>query len=236
MGAREAIEAVDQFVDELASGQVRYDKDIGISFQTHPECCDDLTLLRGLTPPTQDCLHRSGVFRFKQIALWTPSQADNVSGLIGEDVQRHGWQQQARDLHYLKHGEKLPAFILRSVGEDMMMADVENVQHDGTCPAEANSRNEDCFKPSEFPRRIFDAARQDALLQQSNNALVAGGGEPHPSEVNTNTAPSIGSLSERKDAEKPKTTNRPGVKVVTSEEKTARLKEILDAINPPRNE
>ena len=97
------------FADELSSGTVKIDPDIGILYLARPERWDDLTLLRGVAETVQERLHEQGIFTFKQIACWTDHQTEQLSQkmhLKGR-AQRDRWVQQARDLHYLKYGEKV---------------------------------------------------------------------------------------------------------------------------------
>lgn len=102
-------EAGSLFAAELAAGTVRLDPGIGIVYATRPERWDDLTLLRGVGEVLQSRLHDLGIFTFKQIAVWTAAQVQEIARIIEakDRIQRDYWVQQASELHYLKYGEKL---------------------------------------------------------------------------------------------------------------------------------
>jgi predicted flap endonuclease-1-like 5' DNA nuclease len=105
------------FKGALESGLVRYDAMLGIRYLDAPAQLDDLTLLRGVGDVLQDRLHLHGIYTFKQIAVWNHHQADRIGDLIHakDRVHRDRWVQQARDLHYLQHGEKLGTSALEQV-------------------------------------------------------------------------------------------------------------------------
>lgn len=102
--------ASEAFAAELDEQQVRYDVELGFRYDARPDRWDDLTLLRGVAGTLQERLHECGIFTFKQMAYWSEDQAKHIDARIHakERVQRDRWVQQARDLHYLKYGEKLP--------------------------------------------------------------------------------------------------------------------------------
>lgn len=97
------------FADELKAGTVRFDGRLGIVYGDRPDRWDDLTLMRGVAELTQQRLHDFGIYTFKQIAAWD----DRVTREVGlaihakDRIGRERWSQQARDLHYLKYGEKI---------------------------------------------------------------------------------------------------------------------------------
>ncbi len=97
------------FATELASGMAVADDKLGILMHSQPDRWDDLTLLRGVGEILQQRLHDSGVHTFKQIAYWTEGNVDEFSSRIEarDRIRREGWIRQARDLHFLKYGEKL---------------------------------------------------------------------------------------------------------------------------------
>ena len=97
------------FATDLASGAVTLDPDFGILHPTRPERVDDLTLLRGVAETVQNKLHDLGIYTFKQIATWSPENLNHINQrlLLRGRPQRDRWPQQARDLHYLTHGEKV---------------------------------------------------------------------------------------------------------------------------------
>jgi predicted flap endonuclease-1-like 5' DNA nuclease len=101
--------AVSAFAGQLASGEATIDPVLGIIFHHRPDRWDDLTLLRGVAEILQNRLYEHGVFTFKQIALWSEANIREFSTLFGfkERINREKWCQQARDLHFLKYGEKI---------------------------------------------------------------------------------------------------------------------------------
>jgi hypothetical protein len=97
------------FASELANGAVTVDARLGIRYAERPDRWDDLTLMRGVAEITQHKLHDCGIYTFKQIAVWDDHNSREVGHdtHTGERITRERWVQQARDLHYLKYGEKL---------------------------------------------------------------------------------------------------------------------------------
>lgn len=97
------------YASELAAGTVKLDPDFGFRYLSRPERWDDLTLLRGVAETAQQRLHESGIYTFKQIAHWNEHQVSHVTQALHLKgrAQRDRWVQQARDLHFLKYGEKL---------------------------------------------------------------------------------------------------------------------------------
>ena len=98
------------FAAELASGVAIADPLLGILLHSQPERWDDLTLLRGVGEVLQQRLHDCGVHTFKQIAYWTEGNVEAFSTKIDakDRIRRERWVNQARDMHFLKYGEKLP--------------------------------------------------------------------------------------------------------------------------------
>jgi NADH-quinone oxidoreductase subunit E len=97
------------FATELAAGTVRCDSSLGMLYAERPDRWDDLTLMRGVAEITQQKLHDCGIYTFKQIAVWDDRTMREVGQAthVGDRIARDRWAQQARDLHYLKYGEKL---------------------------------------------------------------------------------------------------------------------------------
>ncbi len=103
------VEVVHAFAAELAAGMVRVDDRLGVLYAARPDRWDDLTLLRGVAEGLQARLHDTGIYTFKQIAMWTEDNMRDVGQHIQakERILRDLWVQQARELHYLKYGEKV---------------------------------------------------------------------------------------------------------------------------------
>ncbi|MDB6137557.1 MAG: ribosomal protein [Verrucomicrobiaceae bacterium] len=97
------------FATELSEGEAICDPVLGILLHSKPEQWDDLTLLRGMGEVLQQRLHDQGVHTFKQIAYWTDVNVEAFSAKIEarDRIQREHWVSQARDMHFLKYGEKL---------------------------------------------------------------------------------------------------------------------------------
>ena len=107
--ARSSVDAQTAFALELADGTAVNDPTLGVLLRFQPERWDDLTLLRGVGEVLQQRLHDHGVHTFKQIAYWTDANVDAFSAKIEarDRIQREHWVGQARDMHFLKYGEKL---------------------------------------------------------------------------------------------------------------------------------
>ena len=54
-------------------------------------------------------LHEIGVFRYRQIGLWTDAQVEAFSKRLSfrDRIQRDRWREQCQELHREKHGETL---------------------------------------------------------------------------------------------------------------------------------
>ncbi len=104
-----AIDAETAFSTELADGTAVSDPHLGILLRSQPDRWDDLTLLRGVGEVLQQRLHDQGVHTFKQIAYWNDTNVEAFSSKIEarDRIQREHWVTQARDMHFLKYGEKL---------------------------------------------------------------------------------------------------------------------------------
>jgi predicted flap endonuclease-1-like 5' DNA nuclease len=70
---------------------------------------DDLLPIKGIGEVLNSRLNAYGVFTFKQIAQWTPSERTAFDALMDFPgrIEREEWQAQARALHKAKHGEDL---------------------------------------------------------------------------------------------------------------------------------
>ena len=62
-----------------------------------PEDADDLTLMSGVGPKIAGLLHDIGIYKFDQIAAWTPGQCAwvNDSLKLGGRIERDEWVRQA---------------------------------------------------------------------------------------------------------------------------------------------
>jgi NADH-quinone oxidoreductase subunit E len=97
------------FIEELYTGKVRNDLLLGIVYQNKPEKVDDLTAIKGVAETLQQRLNETGIYTFKQIAMWSVEQAREFSSRLSfkDRVEREHWVEQANDLHFQKYGEHL---------------------------------------------------------------------------------------------------------------------------------
>jgi hypothetical protein len=97
------------YTAEVSSGKGSIHPGVGFVFKRRPDRYDDLTLMRGVNEALQGKLNDLGIYTFRQIALWTADQLSFAATEIGasERSGKDRWQQQSRDLHLLKYGEKL---------------------------------------------------------------------------------------------------------------------------------
>ncbi|MBK8277792.1 MAG: hypothetical protein IPK92_18785 [Nitrospira sp.] len=71
---------------------------------------DDLKHIRGIGPALERFLHKRGVFWFRQVATWSPSDIDKFEFLLpnfGGRIQREHWVRSAQVEHYKKYQEWL---------------------------------------------------------------------------------------------------------------------------------
>jgi predicted flap endonuclease-1-like 5' DNA nuclease len=69
---------------------------------------DDLTEIRGIGPVLERSLNKYGIFNFRQIALWTPQDAEHFAAHAQEYRNRvlyELWVDEARRLHRERYGE-----------------------------------------------------------------------------------------------------------------------------------
>lgn len=102
------IEVMEAILNDFADEHVKDHTDFGILFQGEPVNVDDLTQIDLLTPNISDKLYDLGVYRYRQIALWSHQQFDkileeldiNPNQLIGKNGF---WQKEAARLHKRHH-------------------------------------------------------------------------------------------------------------------------------------
>jgi len=102
-------EAASLFADELNSGQVRQDEVYGIVYTEAPADIDDLKKIKGIAKVFEGRLHDIGVYRFKQIAVWTDAACKQFSSMMTfkNRIYTDNWLAQAKALHEEKYDEKL---------------------------------------------------------------------------------------------------------------------------------
>jgi len=72
-----------------------------------PDLRDDLQRIRGIGPVLERLLHRAGVYRYAQIAAWTPEDVQAMSERLPgfhRRIRRDRWTSAARRLHIQKYG------------------------------------------------------------------------------------------------------------------------------------
>lgn len=102
-------EAASLFADELSDGTVKQDPIYGIIYTDAPEEVDDLKRIKGVAKVLEGKLHSIGVYRFKQVAVWTDAACQEFSKLLTfkNRIYTDNWLAQAKALHEEKYDEKL---------------------------------------------------------------------------------------------------------------------------------
>ncbi|MBL9144811.1 MAG: hypothetical protein JNM99_14115 [Verrucomicrobiaceae bacterium] len=77
---------------------------------THSARPDNLMLIKGVKTVLNSQLHAYGIFTYRQIAAWDAEEMQAFSELLSfkQRISRDKWQEQARQLHEARHGERLP--------------------------------------------------------------------------------------------------------------------------------
>jgi len=102
-------EAAKLFAEELSSGVVRQDAVYGIVYTTPPGEVDDLKEIKGVGKVLEGKLNSIGVYRFRQVAVWTDTACAEFSQMLSfkKRLYQDNWLAQARALHETKYGESL---------------------------------------------------------------------------------------------------------------------------------
>jgi predicted flap endonuclease-1-like 5' DNA nuclease len=102
-------EAAKLFAEELASGAVRQDPVYGIVYASPPAEIDDLKQIKGVAKVLEGKLHAVGVYRFRQVAVWTDAACAEFSKMLSfkKRLYQDNWLAQAKTLHEAKYGERL---------------------------------------------------------------------------------------------------------------------------------
>lgn len=99
------------FGADLASGKLREDAKLGLLYtqEVEKDQQDDLTHIKGVASVLNDKLHKFGVYKYRQIALWTPQICEDFSEEIAFKgrVQRDNWVDQCKQFHQEKYGEQI---------------------------------------------------------------------------------------------------------------------------------
>ena len=86
---------------DFAGEEVEVDDTLGVLYKNRPDQVDDLTEIKGVASVMEKKLHDSGIYRFKQIANWSPAQIDSFAEkLKGFKSRMHteDWVGQAKSL------------------------------------------------------------------------------------------------------------------------------------------
>ncbi len=104
-----ADEAAELFAPEIASGEARQDNVYGIVYSSQPTEVDDLKQIKGIANVLEGKLHAIGVYRFKQVAVWTDDACKEFSKMLTfkNRIYRDNWIAQAKDFHEKKYGERI---------------------------------------------------------------------------------------------------------------------------------
>ena len=88
---------------------VPQDRDFGTVMPNRPPRVDDLSRINGIGPSTERELNRIGVYRFRQIAMWTQENIESISDTLnlGDRVEKDAWISQAERFarwdRFMKH-------------------------------------------------------------------------------------------------------------------------------------
>lgn len=105
-----AEQAAAMFRGDLDAGTVRQDDVYGIVYLQRPDEIDDLKEIKGVARVLEGKLHEIGVYRFRQIAVWTDPAVKEFSKLLTNfknRIYRDDWIAQAKEYHERKYGERL---------------------------------------------------------------------------------------------------------------------------------
>ena len=103
--AEESMPSIEAFRDE----PVKLDERLGIVYTTPPPTIDDLTRIKGVGKVLEKELHSFGIYRFKQVGLWTQPVIHEFASTLpfGFRVTKEQWVSQAKDLHLETYGESV---------------------------------------------------------------------------------------------------------------------------------
>jgi len=98
------LDAIQTIVNDFADEHVQDHPDFGILFQEEPDVIDNLTEMSHISSSISYKLYQLGVYRYRQIALWSPQQYDHVLEEIDLDpkqlsCENGDWQKEAAELH-----------------------------------------------------------------------------------------------------------------------------------------
>ncbi|MGY8688609.1 MAG: hypothetical protein ACKVHP_12860, partial [Verrucomicrobiales bacterium] len=90
------------------------DPTLGHIYQRPPAQIDDLTQVKGIAKVIEGRLHEIGIFRYRQITLWSAENVKAFSKRLSfkDRIQRDRWREQCQELHLANHGESLEVAVL----------------------------------------------------------------------------------------------------------------------------
>ncbi|MDA7921987.1 hypothetical protein N9B73_09545 [Verrucomicrobiales bacterium] len=103
-------EAASIFSGQLASGEVKQDVNYGILYAEKPGEIDDLKKIKGVGKVLEGKLNEIGVYRFKQVGVWTKPFCEEFAKMLTsfkDRIYRDNWIAQAKGLHNEKYDDKL---------------------------------------------------------------------------------------------------------------------------------
>lgn len=97
---------VDYATEYFSGLPIKDDPTLGILFTKVPDEIDDLKKIKGVATVLEEKLHEIGLYRFKQVALWTDEQVTEFSEKLSFPgrIERDEWVKQATALHAEKYG------------------------------------------------------------------------------------------------------------------------------------
>jgi len=99
------------FKQDIESGKLKEDDKYGLLYTEAPpkDEVDDLTKIKGVAGVLNKKLNDFGVYKYRQIALWTPEICEDFSEKIAFKgrVERDDWIGQCKLFHQEKYNEKI---------------------------------------------------------------------------------------------------------------------------------
>ena len=97
------------FSSAIASGLVKEDDQYGLIYTQAPDDVDDLARIKGVAGVLSKTLNDLGVYKYRQIALWTPEICNDFSDKLSFKgrVERDDWVGQCKQFHEDKYGEQI---------------------------------------------------------------------------------------------------------------------------------
>ena len=96
-------------LEDFGSEDVKFDEKLGVLYKRKPSKIDDLKRIKGVAGVLEGKLHKFGVYRFKQVALWDKANIDEFSERLSfpDRIERDQWIAQALDFHQEEYQDRL---------------------------------------------------------------------------------------------------------------------------------